>query len=270
MQLEGKPPVGIFFDSDMGVRIDSVLALALLYGLEGKSEARVIGLSVSIPNLVAAQFCEVVGRFYAKGSKFLRGLPVGLPGGTNPADTHALEPAIARSGITPNIHSINDTADPSILLRNALTAQDDQNAVIVCTGPATNLAAALELQGTRELIAQKVRFLVLAGKALVGWPTPVIVAGDSDILFPASSIENDFAYTDHHPIAEAYRAYKAMPYDAPTTAMSAALYAVRPNEGYFKVSDGQLIALPEQRDRILKTYIELATAKPVDRTPKKL
>src|SRR5262252_568800 len=99
MQLEGKPPVGIFFDSDMGVRIDSVLALALLYGLEGKSEARVIGLGVSISNLAAAQFCEVVGRFYAKGSKFLRGLPVGLAAGASPGDTHALEPAIANSGI---------------------------------------------------------------------------------------------------------------------------------------------------------------------------
>jgi hypothetical protein len=270
MELEGKPPVGIFFDSDMGVRIDSVLALALLYGLEGKSEARVIGLSVSIPNLVAAQFCEVVGRFYAKNSKFLRGLPVGLAAGAREADTHALDPAIENSAITPNIRGVNDTADPRILLRNALTAQNDQNAVVVCAGPATNLAAALELQGTRELITQKVRFLVLTGKAPAGWPTPVIIAGDSDILFPAAAIENDFAYAPHHPIAEAYRAYKPMPYDAPTTAMAAVLHAVRPNESYFKLSDGNLIAAPDQKDRILKTYTELASAKPVDRTPKKM
>jgi len=262
MQLEGKPPVGIFFDSDMGVRMDSVLALALLYGLEGKSEARVIGLSVSIPNLIAAQFCEIVGRFYAKGSKFLRGLPVGLAAGTREADTHALGPAVANSGITPNIRSVNDTADPRILLRNALTAQDDQNAVIVCAGPTTNLAAALDLQGTKDLIAQKVRFLVVTGKAPARWPTAVVVAAESDILFPASSIEKDFGYTAHHPIAEAYRAYKPMPYDAPTTAMASVLHAVRPNES--------LIAQPEQKDRILQTYIELASAKPVDRAPKKL
>jgi hypothetical protein len=269
MQLEGKPPVGIFFDSDMGVRIDSVLALALLYGLEGKSEARVIGLSLSIPNLVAAQFCEVVGRFYANNSKFLRGLPVGLAAGTREADTHALDPAIANSGITPNIRSVIDTADPGILLRNALTAQDDQNAVVVCAGPATNLAAALERQGNKELIAQKVRFLLLTGKAPAGWPTPVITAAESDILFPAAAIEKDFAYTAHHPIAEAYRAYKPMPYDAATTAMAAMLYAVHPNEAYFKLSDGNLIAPPDQKDRILKTYIELASAKPVERTTKK-
>jgi hypothetical protein len=270
MQLEGKPPVGILFDSDMGVRIHSVLALALLYGLEGKSEARVIGLSVSIPNLMAAQFCEVVGRFYAKNSKFLRGLPVGLAAGTREADTHALGPAVANSGITPNIRSVIDTADPRILLRNALTAQHDQNAVIVCTGPTTNLAAALELDGTKELIAQKVRSLLLTEKAPAGWPTPVIVAGESDILFPASSIEKDFAYTDHHPIAEAYRAYRPMPYDAPTTAMAAVLQAIRPNENYFNLSEGKLITPFDQKDRILQTYIELASARPVERSPKKI
>ena len=35
----------------------------------------------------------------------------------------------------------------------------------------------------------------------------------------------------------AYRAYRAMPYDAPAVAMAAALYAVRPQENYFKLSD---------------------------------
>ena len=49
MQFLGKvkPPVGILFDSDMGTRIDNALALALLYGLDGKNEARMVGLSVS-------------------------------------------------------------------------------------------------------------------------------------------------------------------------------------------------------------------------------
>jgi hypothetical protein len=114
-----------------------------------------------------------------------------------------------------------------------------------------------------------VRFLVLTGKAPAGWPTPVIAAGESDILFPAAAIESDFAYTAHHPIAEAYRAYNPMPYDAATTAMAAMLYAVHPKEAYFKLSDGNLIAPPDQKDRILSTYIELASAKPVDRSPKK-
>ena len=78
-----------------------------------------------------------------------------------------------------------------------------------------------------------------------------------------------------------------MPYDAPTWAMTAMLYAVRPKEGYFKLSepgtitvlddgrttfqpsaDGKhrhLILDSEQKERIIKTYTEIASAKPVPR-----
>src|SRR5229473_6464875 len=93
---QGKPPVGFIFDSDMGNSIDDALALALLYGFDGKNEARVVSVSVSKPNLKAAAFCETVGRFYAGtvssgfgGSG--RTLPIGLSsGGKMPEDTPML------------------------------------------------------------------------------------------------------------------------------------------------------------------------------------
>jgi hypothetical protein len=34
---QGKPPIGIVFDSDLGNGIDDALALAMLYGFEGKN-----------------------------------------------------------------------------------------------------------------------------------------------------------------------------------------------------------------------------------------
>src|SRR5205809_3132021 len=93
---QGKPPLGIIFDSAMGASIDSALALALLYGLEGKGEARLTSVSVSKSNLKAAAFCEAVGRFYAGATNpefrpFFRGLPVGLSDeGKMPEDTAML------------------------------------------------------------------------------------------------------------------------------------------------------------------------------------
>ena len=39
-------------------------------------------------------------------------------------------------------------------------------------------------------------------------PVPVVVSGyeiGKRILYPATSIEKDFAYVPHHPVAEAYR-----------------------------------------------------------------
>src|SRR4030081_1803958 len=93
---QGKPPVGIIFDSDMGNRIDDALALALLYGFDGKNEARVVSVSVSKPNLKAAAFCETIGRFYAGTVSgafggFGRSRPIGLASeGKNPGDTSML------------------------------------------------------------------------------------------------------------------------------------------------------------------------------------
>src|SRR6267143_6567202 len=90
---QGKPPVGIIFDSDMGNTIDDALALALLYGFDGKNEARVVSVSVSKPNLKAAAFSETIGRFYSGTVSsgfggFGRTLPIGLSSdGKMPEDT---------------------------------------------------------------------------------------------------------------------------------------------------------------------------------------
>src|SRR6266542_224246 len=99
---QGKPPLGIIFDSAMGASIDSALALALLYGLEGKSGVRLTSVSVSKSNLKAAAFCEAVGRFYAGATNpefraFFRGLPVGLStDGKLPEDTPMLTAPLSR------------------------------------------------------------------------------------------------------------------------------------------------------------------------------
>jgi inosine-uridine nucleoside N-ribohydrolase len=325
MQLaaQRKPPVGVIFDSDMGDRIDSVLTLALLYGLQGKDEARVVSLSVSRSDLKAAAFCDAIARFYsgavnASFASLGRTLPVGLSDdGRKGDETPMMEGVLGKKNASgepayaQGIESRNDTSEVSALIRNALTSQYDQNAIVLLTGPATNLARSLKLHGVKELISSKVRFLAVAGGSFAGggapeyniktdipaarklfaeWPTPIVVSGSEigDALpFPASSIEQDFAWAPNHPVADAYRAYQGMPYDAPTWGMTAALYAIRPDENYFKLSetgniqvldDGRLqfkaspegrhrylILDPAQKERILTAYTELASAKPVVR-----
>jgi hypothetical protein len=105
---------------------------------------------------------------------------------------------------------------------------------------------ALELRGAREIIAAKVRVLVAAAgvypdgppefgiqadiaaakKLFAEWPTPIVAVGPGigqQLPYPASSIENDFGWTASHPVVDAYRAFQPMPYDAPATALAAAL-----------------------------------------------
>ena len=76
------PPLGIIFDTGMA-RVSDALALAMLYGFDGKSVARLLAVSVSGSNLNAAAYCEVVGQFYAGSVSgafggAARTLPVGL------------------------------------------------------------------------------------------------------------------------------------------------------------------------------------------------
>ncbi len=165
------------------------------------------------------------------------------------------------------INTINDTAEPATLLRNVLTAQYDQNAVVVLTGSATNLLSLLALRGASDLVAQKVKYLVAActensGRLFTDWPTPIVTIEPqamSNIKFPATSIETDFAYNPKHPVADAYRAYQPMPYDAPTLDMAAVLYAGRPKGGYFQLSGSgkqrqSLTPDPAQADKIIAAF----------------
>ncbi|MGH9832465.1 MAG: nucleoside hydrolase [Blastocatellia bacterium] len=328
MQAQGQTPpaVGIIFDSGLGNSIDEALALALLYGLDGKGEARILALGVSKPNLKAAAFCEAIARFYGGASSGAFGamgrtLPVGLADeGKLPEDTPMLTVPLARRSedgkplYSHGIEKLSDTGEVRAVLRNAIVAQADQSCVVVLTGPATNLARLLDLPGVKDAIARKVRFLSVAGgaypngapqfnlkadiaaakKLFAEWPTPIVAAGDeigAALLYPASSIEKDFAWSPAHPVVDAYRAFKPMPYDAPTSAMAAVLQAVRSQANYFKLSEPGTIRIlddgsaqftptpegkhryltldPAQQEPVLKTFIELASAKPVPRQPRR-
>jgi hypothetical protein len=312
------PRLGIIFDSGM-TGIDEVLTLALLCGFQGLQEARLASISLSRSDLKAAAFCDSVVRFYgrAAGGQHHGILPIGLSVDVQEADERPmidvpLSKRNATGGLVyeQRIGKLNDTAEPSALIRNALTAQHDQNCVVVLTGPATNLAKVLDLPGVKELIATKVRLLALSGgaypegqvvlpinrdipafkKVLVEWPTPIIASGydvGKAVSFPATSVERDFVWAPDHPIADAYRAFKSMPYDAPTWSMAPALYAVRPEQDYFRLSEPgtiqvldsgrtrfgispkghhrYLILDASQKERALQTYTQLASTKP---TPK--
>ncbi len=303
-QSPGKPSVGIVFDADLGNTIDDALALAMLFGFQGKNESRVLSVSTTKSSLNAAIFADVLVRFYTREPGAFGGaMPIGLCLSGQMAASNPMLHAVAGNATYPrNIVKMNDTADPLALIRNALSAQFDQNAIVVLTGPATNLAALLALPGNPTLIAQKVRTLVVAADALTmsdipaarrlfaEWPTPIVVAGSElgDALpFPAASIDRDFAWSEAHPLVAAYRAFRPMPYDAPALAMAAALYAVRPQENYFQLSgpgaftaagdgrirlapapDGKhrtLIFDPDQKERIQQIYAETASTKPVPR-----
>lgn len=325
-RFQAVPPVGIIFDCDLGNDIEDALALALLHGLAGKQECRVVGTTVTRNSLASAAFCEVIGRFYAGQSPGelltrFRVLPVGMPEtGARVADTPMLTAPLGRKTAegTPlyrhTIERLIDTAEPVNVLRNALSAQHPQNAVIVVSGPLTNLAALLRHPPAEAFIAERCKLLVIAaGRFAAGtpdpaiqadipaarhvfakWPTPIVAVGaelGEAVPFPGASIEKHFSWTDAHPLVDAYKAHRAMPYDASTTAMAAVLYAVRGKASLFalsepgtvSVADGGVTAFHPAADsrhhhltvdpaniaKIQESYVQLASAKPVPRGPRR-
>jgi hypothetical protein len=264
---QGKPSVGIVFDADLGNQIDDSLALASLYGYQGKNESRVIAVSTSRPGLNSAIYTDILVRFYTgEPSAFATAPPIGLTLGKPRPDTPMMAAVVGKAAYPRNIKEMNDSADPLAVFQHALSAQFDANAIVFLAGPATNIAKAMDLPGVKPLVAAKVRYLVAAvgnfgagaadpqlladlpaaRKLFAEWPTPVMFVGTevgAALPFPGASLEKDFAWAPAHPLVDAYRAAGQMPYDASGTALAAALYAVRPKEPFFKHSDAGTISI---------------------------
>jgi hypothetical protein len=278
----GKPSIGVVYDASFGSTIDGALALALLYGLQGKNESRVISVTVSKGGINAAIFADVLVRFYTgEPNQFAGPTPIGLLlAGKPAADTPMIASVVGKPDYPRDITKMNDTADPVATIRNALSAQFDQNALVVLAGPATNLAGVLALPEGKGLIKAKVKLLTIAAddqfasdaaaqkKVLAEWPSPIAIAGKDvgeAIPFPGAAIEKDFAWSEKHPIVDAWRANRAGAYDAPATALAAALYAVRADKNYFKLTERTLSIDPAQKEAVQQAYVELASTKPVGR-----
>ncbi len=258
----------------------------MLNGMATKTEARRISLSVSRPSLKAAQLADVVASFYAGrpaggstgGIGAAREGMIGMPEGSSPADSSpVLAAALSKNAAdgspiyASSISGLIDTAESSILIRNLLLAQHDQNAGIVLAGPATGLVRILGLYRSGPQIVAKVKHLVVAlgsfsgaavdpsvkvdvaaaRKLFAEWPTPLVAVGTEigeALPYPGASIDTDFAYAPEHPVVAAYRIFKSMPYDAPAAALAATLYAVHPDDGYFNLSEpGTITVLDDGR-----------------------
>ena len=168
-------------------------------------------MSTSRFNLPTAAFLDLVARFYGgeQAGDFVVNriaLPIGMSA-VGQADRRCAadgDAALLKTGadgkpVYPRtLPALNDTADPVALIRNALSAQTDQNAAVVLAGPPVNLVALIALPDGRAGRRRKARVLSdrrrtlrraappirsmradVAGfrKLLADWPSPIVMAG---------------------------------------------------------------------------------------------
>ncbi len=270
-------PVKLIFDTDIGNDIDDALALAMLHNFVDRGEVDLLGVTLSKDNPWAAVYVDVVNRFYGHPN-----IPIGaVRNGKTPEDGYVGAVASRKDNgrfVYPrSLKSGADAPEAVTLLRKLLAAQPDHSVTLVSVGFMTNMARLLDSKADsispltgEELARNKIKLYVMmagafsespkpeynvildadAARAVFAkWPTPIIASGfeiGEQIHYPASSIESDFGYVRNHPVAEAYRAYAKMPYDRPTWDLTAVLYAVRPDMGYFGVSSPGRVELDEK------------------------
>jgi hypothetical protein len=281
-------------------RPDAALALAMLYGFQSKRESRMGSVCVNGSGLGAAIYCDIVYHFYTLGPARNANdvLPAGLAtDGPMPADPAMVKIAIAGS-YARGIGKVSDTSLAESVIRNGVIFNAD--GVMILSAPATYLAKSFDIQGTKEIYKERVKMLVIVDsgapqdvkamrRVLAEFPAPMVFCGKEvgDALpYPAASIAKDFLWAEgHHPVVDAYTAYQPMPYDAPSYDMAGVLYAVHPERGLFSLSEpgslvvddagkvrftagggGKVRSLtvdPARKNKIIETYIEIASAKPV-------
>lgn len=299
-----RPPVKLVFDTDMGNDVDDVLALGMLHNLQSRGTCEILAVTVTKNDPLAVPFTDMVNTFYGRPD-----LPIGSARGPNlGGKSRFLKLAEAREGnalrYPHDLAKSDDAPEAVMLLRKTLAGQPDGSVVLVQVGFFNNFADLLDskpddvspLPG-RELIQKKVRELVMmagafqtigdnnryceynvindipsAQKLAREWPTPIVWSGFEIGVaapFPAESVRRDFGYVKHHPLTEAYWLYQPPPHERPTWDLTAVLYAVWPDRGYFGLSESGQVAVEDDgftrfkpggngRDRFLKVDVQQA------------
>ncbi len=309
----------IIFETDMGNDVDDALALDMIYKYLDKDQIDLLAITSNKNSKYSTEYIHLMNYWYGYPK-----IPIGKviygADSENDAKKYAEyvcllkdekgKPLFSRPKF--NYDAVPDAVE---LYRKILSKQDDTSVTIVSVGVSTNIARLLQSEPDKysslpgkELVKKKVRLLsVMAGSfgenpvkeynvirdipatKLVAeqWPTPIVFAPFEigiKVLYPATSIENDFKWTQHHPVAEAYKYYLKMPYDRPCWDLLSLLYVVENPAKYFGMSEwgnvkvdetgmtqftpdqngnrAYLTVSTEQAKTILNRFIELITAKP--------
>ena len=271
--------VPVIFDTDIGNDCDDVLALGMLHALQSRGECELLAVTITKDHELAAPFTDAVNTFYGRGGIPIGVCRSGVTPdqGKYNGLCKIQDSGILR--FPHDLLSGKDAPDAVSVLRKALVNAEDQSVAIIQVGFSTNVLGLLEspaddispLSGM-ELVKKKGKLLsIMAGafqlipnngqmaehleynvvqdlkaatKLAEICPIPMVWSGFEigiALPYPHQSILNDFRYTNHHPLPESYILYEPPPHDRPTWDLTSVLYAVRPEQKYFDLSEPGLV-----------------------------
>lgn len=276
--------VPLIFDTDIGNDVDDVLALGMIHALQSREECELIAVTITKDHEHAAAFTDAVNTFYGRGHIPIGVCRSGVTPAAGKFNGLATRKDGDRLRYSHDLFSGKDAPNAVDVLRRALAGQKDGSVVIAQVGFSTNLAALLAskadahspLNGV-DLVKQKVRLLsIMAGaftqipgkggqlydhkeyniikdipaakSIATTWPTEIVWSGFEigiSLTYPHQSIQRDYRYVEHHPLAEAYVLYNPPPHDRPTWDLTSVLYGVRPDHSYFDMSEPGTVAVAD-------------------------
>lgn len=253
--------IKVILETDIGNDVDDALAMDMLHKYIDAGTIDVLAIMINKNGEASAEFTDILNTWYGHSD-----IPIGVIRDGADCETDAINYAQAVCNMKDgdgkplfrrSMDSYSDLPDAHLLYRKILSEQPDSSVVIVSIGFSTNLERLMDTRADEysaltgvELIDSKVRLLVtMAGcfnnpdlheynvvkdipaarKVFEKWPGTIVTSPFEvgiDILYPGSSIEKDFGWTDSHPVVAAYESYLPMPYDRPTWDLTALLYAV--------------------------------------------
>lgn len=278
-------PVPLIFDTDIGNDCDDVLALAMIHSFQSRGECELLAVTITKDHELAAPFTDAVNTFYGRGDIPIGVCSSGVTNHQGKFNGLAAETDDGSQRYPHDLRSGDDALDAVTLLRKTLANSEDHSVVIAQVGFSTNLANLLASEADefspltgRALASKKVRLLSVMAAAFApipdrpaddqgryreynvfkdiasarslfdSWPTQIVWSGFEigiNLKYPHESIDVDYAYVDHHPVAEAYLLYQPRPHDRPTWDLTSVLQAVRPNRGYFDLSEPGKVVIDE-------------------------
>ena len=267
-------PIKLIFDTDIGNDIDDTMAIAVIHALQNRNECELLAVTITKDNPYAAPMVQILNTFYGRPDIPIGMVKDGVTKDDgrylarvyNTTDDRGNR--VFKTSITPEMYA--GLPDAMTVLRKTLAAQPDGSVVMVQVGFSTNFARLLDSPGDaispltgKELVAKKVKLLsAMAGafvdrlkehreynivmdipsaqKMFAQWPTPIVFSGyeiGQTITHPALSMRNEYNYVDYHPVKIGYHFYRGLENDKPTFDLTSVLFAVRPDRGYFGLSE---------------------------------
>jgi inosine-uridine nucleoside N-ribohydrolase len=282
-------PVPVIIETDMGNDVDDALAFDLMFKAQDEGLMKILAIGNHKKSDTATDYIDILCTFFgypdipiAKSST-----PVTNDSAKDYTETVCNMKNGAGQLLYKRSKKPSDIKDPVKLFRQKLAKAKDHSVVFISLGFGTDLAALMASPADKysnldgmELIARKVKFLsIMAGSygprkinefnvindipamkaVLERWPSPIVQNPfelGKMVKYPGKSIMDDFMWTAHHPVADAYECYKKMPYDRPSWDILSAVYVIHPD--MFTIGPAGEITV---NDEGMTTFVEKSNGK---------